>query len=271
MPRVYAENQINKAVELVKRGRSCSEAAREVGLPNYVVLYWCRRTKAQITQSEQIKQLRDEVLKKLNLDQFTNVPIIADQSLVSALVSIFMHMRSDPSCPPLARSDFVVACSEVMVQHRGEGIPYYKKEDGVTSPLGNFSMMLNRLLEQQSISGFQKCEFRPTIFVRDYFTKHNNPEVAKRAEELCVMVVKNHLHNGRSPKGVAASIIYLSYAESGNRITEQEIANRFNISVVSVRKNYKLIMKCPEYIQPSGMEMGSYSHAYWYKPLEQKS
>ena len=139
---------------------------------------------------------------------------------MESLAIILLILKTDSSCPPTIENEI---------------IPY------------DIRTRVRRIFKSIMITEnkkTQKCEIRPTIYVREALNRINAPDIVKaQAEEYSINTVKLGLHNGKKPVSIAAAIVYLAHLKTNYRLQMGVIAHVFNVSEVAVRENAREIMR----------------------------
>ncbi len=71
-------------------------------------------------------------------------------------------------------------------------------------------------------------------------------ETERLARELIETVVKEGVHSGKSPVGIAASALYAAGQLQGDRLTQADISEVANVSEVTIRNRYREVIEVME-------------------------
>ena len=95
------------------------------------------------------------------------------------------------------------------------------------------------------------CNIRPHRLIDGLCEDLNLSKVMKeKSHGLCDEVVKKRLHLGKDPKVIAATCIYISAWQGGNRRSQAEIERKVKVTAVAIRRNFKVMLKhLRDYIQ----------------------
>ncbi|MEM4782612.1 MAG: TFIIB-type zinc ribbon-containing protein [Halalkalicoccus sp.] len=69
------------------------------------------------------------------------------------------------------------------------------------------------------------------------------PETERRARELVEAVVREGLHSGKHPVGIAASALYAAARLTGEGLTQHHISDVANVSEVTIRNRYREVLE----------------------------
>ena len=88
----------------------------------------------------------------------------------------------------------------------------------------------------------------PLVHSKDYIPRYCeilevSDEVENKAKSLCDEADSKELLSGKSPTGVAASVIYLASLQTGEKRTQEDIGKIVNVTPVSIRKYCRLFEK----------------------------
>ena len=88
----------------------------------------------------------------------------------------------------------------------------------------------------------------PLVHSKDYIPRYCeklevSDEVENKAKSLCDEADSKGLLSGKSPTGVAASVIYLASLQTGEKRTQEDIGKIVNVTPVSIRKYCRLFEK----------------------------
>ncbi|MFC6943107.1 transcription initiation factor IIB family protein [Salinirubellus sp. GCM10025818] len=137
------------------------------------------------------------------------------------------------------RSVEAMAAASVYAACRCAGLPRTLEEVGATSAVSNERVqnsygVLNRELELPTVP-MDPIEYVPKLIS----TLDVSPVTRQRAVTLARKVTTSGAANGCHPAGVAAGCVYQAAQEQEERITQAELADAAEVSVMTVRAQWK--------------------------------
>ncbi len=195
---------------------------------------WQRRIQNTISTDRNLAQAM------LELDKITSilhipVPIKQQATLTyrRALKKNIVRRRSI--------SDVIVAC--LYVACRSSGTPRSLRE--VCHVAGVKSKAVSRVYRLLLREFEMKMPIDdPKRFISGIASRiHASPRVEKRSLVLLEQVRKKNLVRGRSPRGIAGTMLYIaSILEKEGNLTQQEVARAADVTEVTVRNRYRELM-----------------------------